>query len=130
PGVGEGAPRDQAPVETIEHRLDLMLKPAWPAMLDRQPSLAEAIGTVRALSLPAVPGDERGCIGNAARCAAELALLDAFGKYFGASLLTLVTLIPEAAGLYERRKWCQYSGAITSKSRARELISAIKQRVF
>ena len=38
------------------------------------------------MKLAAVPGDDRGIQGNAARCAVELALLDAFGRAFGEPL--------------------------------------------
>src|SRR5262249_40952668 len=59
-------------------------------------------------------GDDRRCQGNAARCAVELALLDAYGKRFGEPLSTATRLL--APDLYEPRKRVRYSGAITSAS--------------
>ena len=72
------------------------------------------------LRLAPVPGDERGCQGNAARCAVELALLDAFGRRFGEPLSRVVTLV--APDLYEPQDWVRYSGAITIGPRRLKLV--------
>ena len=45
-----------------------------------------AVAFAERLRLADVPGDEGGCRGNAARCAVELAVLDAYGRRFGAPL--------------------------------------------
>ena len=63
-----------------------------------------------------VAGDARGVQGNAARCAVELALLDAFGKAFGEPLCNVTKYL--APDLYQFRDRVQYSGAITSAARA------------
>src|SRR5262249_52893271 len=71
-----------------------------------------AVALAERLGLAPVPGDDRGCRGNAARCAAELALLDAYGRHFGEPLAAATRLVePE---LYRPRPSVRYSGAITS----------------
>jgi muconate cycloisomerase len=57
-----------------------------------------------------VSGDERSCQGNAARCAVELAVLDAYGKCFGQPMSAVTRLL--APDLYQPRPWVRYSGAI------------------
>src|SRR5439155_4645416 len=83
-----------------------------------------AVHLAERLRLAPVPGDERMIRGNAARCAVELALLDAFGRAFGEPLMNVTRLL--APGLYEPRDRVQYSGAITKargwKARAYPLI--------
>jgi muconate cycloisomerase len=64
------------------------------------------------LRLAPVPGDDRGCQGNAARCALELAVLDAYGRRFGEPLSRVTALL--APELYAPRPWVRYSGAIAS----------------
>ena len=111
-GYGEGVPREYVTGETIDVSMSLLRE------LDRNPllanceSFAEAVCLADALELPAIPGDDRHCQGNAARCALELALLDAFGKHFQQPLSGVTRqLAPE---LYEARPRVQYSGIITS----------------
>ena len=69
--------------------------------------------------------------GNAARCALELALLDAYGRAFGESVGRAVELA-EVPGLrrHSSPRTVRYSAAITAESRRNELISAIKFRLY
>jgi muconate cycloisomerase len=80
------------------------------------------------LQLAAVPNDERGCMGNAARCAAELALLDAAGRRFGQPLSEVVRLL--APELWAPQPWVRYSGAITSASGYKARWAATALRVY
>src|SRR5262249_22265513 len=64
--------------------------------------------------LAPVPGDDRACQGNAARCALELALLDAYGKRYGEPVSAVTRLA--APELNDARSWVRYSGAVTSAS--------------
>jgi len=66
------------------------------------------------MRLKRIRGDDRDCQGNGARCAVELALLDAYGKKFGLPVSAVVNLI--APDLLEPKPWVQYSGAITTGS--------------
>ncbi|HVJ79925.1 MAG TPA: hypothetical protein VNC50_02550, partial [Planctomycetia bacterium] len=95
-GYGEGVPRDYVTGETVAVGVDLLRRTNWADQLPLPENFAAAVRALRDLELPAVPGDERGCVGNAARCAAELALLDAFGKSFGEPVSAAVAL-PEYA---------------------------------
>ena len=126
-GYGEGVPRDYVTGETVQSGLELLGGTDWSGQLSQPASFAEALQMARDFALPAAPGDERGCVGNAARCAAELALLDAFGQYFGVSLITVAGQLPACTEIAEQRDHCRYSGAITSKKTLRrEILSACK----
>ena len=126
-GFGEGVPREYVTGETPEQAVGLLRGAGWadlPAVAD----FPAAVAAVDAFDLPAVPGDARGCVGNSARCAAELALLDAFGRRFGVCLRDLPRHVPEAADLYRPVGRCRYGGAITSKPFRREILSALKMK--
>src|SRR5207302_1566639 len=69
-----------------------------------------AVHLAERLKLVPVPGDERMIQGNAARCALELAILDAFGRAFGEPLMNVTQIL--APELYEPREQVQYSGVI------------------
>jgi L-Ala-D/L-Glu epimerase len=111
-GHGEGVPRDYVTGETAESALDLLTRSELSAQLEPCPDFAAAVGLAERLRLTARPGDDRGIDGNAARCAVELAVLDAYGRAFGEPLATVVRLA--APDLWEPRPRVRYSGAITS----------------
>ncbi len=83
-GYGEGVPRSYVTGETLEStfaalestRLGQRDRPA--GELCRRSSSGW-----RHLTLPEIESDPRGMSGNAARCALELAILDAYGRRFG-----------------------------------------------
>src|SRR5262245_4788813 len=111
-GYGEGVPREYVTGESAESALALLKRTVLAGQLPDCPDYVTALNVIERLKLDPVPGDDRGCQGNAARCAVELALLDAYGRTFGEPL-TMVTkhLAPD---LYQFRPWVRYSGAITS----------------
>jgi muconate cycloisomerase len=111
-GFGEGVPREYVTGETVESSLALLCQSDLGAQLEPCGSFAEAAALAERLRLTPVPGDERGCHGNAARCALELAILDAYGRYFREPLAAVTRLL--APDLYQPRSWVRYSGAITS----------------
>jgi muconate cycloisomerase len=117
-GFGEGVPRDYVTGETIDTTLGLLRKSDLAAQLKPFRDLAEAIDTAGKLRLPPVPGDERDCQGNAARCAVELSFLDACCRHFREPL-SAVTRIA-AADLYQPQGWVRYGAAITG-ARGRKL---------
>jgi muconate cycloisomerase len=110
-GYGEGVPRDYVTGETVDSALDLLRRSDLPAQLESCQNFSQAVAMAERLRLAPVTGDDRDCQGNAARCAVELALLDAWGRHF-AEPLSLVTrmLSPE---LYAPRPEVHYSGALT-----------------
>ena len=91
-------------------------------------NFAEAVSQAERLQLKAVPDDDRGCHGNAARCAVELALLDAYGKRFGEPLWAVTRLL--APELYQPRERVRYSGAIMSARRLKLRLAAWSMRVY
>ncbi len=130
-GFGEGVPRDYVTGETVDSALDAAAARAiWrpsskPAALSRRPWRM-----VERLVLAPIDGDDRGCRGNAARCALELALLDAYGQHFREPLSAATRLLL-APDLYEPHKHVRYSGAITSASTGFKVrLAALRMRVW
>jgi muconate cycloisomerase len=117
-GYGEGVPREYVTGETAESALALLQSSDLPAQLESCADFAHAAALAERLRLAPVPGDERGCQGNAARCALELAVLDAYGHCFEASLGRAVQLL--APDLYIPSPRVQYSGIVTA-ARGRKL---------
>jgi len=116
-GYGEGLPRDYVTGETVAGALELLGRSRVVGQL-RADSWQAAIAAAEALQLASVPGDSRGIGGNAARCAVELAWLDACGKKYGQGLDSLVPrLAPE---LHQPVGTVRYSAVITS-ARGRKL---------
>ncbi len=74
--------------------------------------------------------DPRGCLANANRCAVELSLLDAFGKYFGQSISQAIAVFKPAESIYRVQSKIQYSGAVSSGSFRKEMRSAIAMRLY
>lgn len=113
-GFGEGVPREYVTGETIDSALELLKKSDLAAQLPEVHKWEEAVQQVERLRLAPVPEDERQVQGNAARCAVELALLDAYGRAFDRPVSEVTHLL--APDLYQPREQVRYSGAITSAS--------------
>ena len=113
-GWGEGVPREYVTGETAESALALLRRSDLPAQFEACGDFGAAALLAEQLQLAAVADDERGIRGNAARCAVEIALLDAYGRHFGEPLSTVTRLL--APDRYEPRSIVQYSGAITSSA--------------
>jgi muconate cycloisomerase len=111
-GYGEGVPRDYVTGETIDSALDLLRHSGLSAQFEACRDFGQAVALAERLRLAPVPGDDRGRGGNAARCAVELAVLDAYGRHFDEPIGRVTQLL--AADLYEPQPWVRYSGAITS----------------
>lgn len=111
-GYGEGVPRDYVTGETIDSAIDLLRRSDLAAQLDTCRDFPTAVALAERLRLAPVPGDDRECQGNAARCALELALLDAYGKHFGQPVSAVTPLL--APELHEPKEHIRYSGVIFS----------------
>jgi muconate cycloisomerase len=111
-GFGEGVPREYVTGETIDSALELLRRSDLANRLEPCPDFPAAVALAERLQLAPIPGDERGCQGNAARCAVELALLDAYGRHFHEPLSAVTRLL--APDLWQPHARVQYSGAITS----------------
>lgn len=111
-GHGEGVPRDYVTGETVDSALNLLQRSDLTAQLEPCRDFASAVALAERLRLAEVPGDDRRCQGNAARCALELAILDAYGHAFGEPLSHVTKLA--APDLYQPKERVRYSGIIAS----------------
>jgi L-alanine-DL-glutamate epimerase-like enolase superfamily enzyme len=127
-GYGEGVPREYVTGETIDSAFDLLRKSDLRGQLEDVTNFAGAAALAERLRLAAVPGDDRACQGNGARCAVELALLDAYGKHFLKPVSAVTQLL--AAELYEPRARVRYSGAITSAQGMKARWAAWKMWIY
>jgi muconate cycloisomerase len=111
-GWGEGVPRDYVTGETLADAVSLLQASQPLTQLGNASTLEESIEIARRFHIPPTPGDARKIRGNAARCAIELAYLDAMCQHFRQPLGAIVQrLAPE---LYQPVPQVRYSGAITS----------------
>ncbi|MGL4422386.1 MAG: enolase C-terminal domain-like protein, partial [Gemmataceae bacterium] len=111
-GYGEGVPRDYVTGESIETSCNILKN----AKLDRvewaAENLPELLTRLEGWALPVQPGDDRLCVGNAARCAVEMAVLDAYLRHFDLPFSAVTErLTPQ---LFQRPAPIQYSGIILS----------------
>lgn len=127
-GYGEGVPREYVTGETIDSALDLLKRSDLVAQLTPCRDFAGAAAVAERLKLADVPEDDRRCRGNAARCAVELAVLDAFGRKFHEPLSTVTRLL--APDLLEPRDHVRYSGAITATQGIKLRFTVWKYRIF
>jgi muconate cycloisomerase len=109
-GFGEGVPRDYVTGETIDFSIALLGRSGIAEQLTPCNDFLEAVHLAERLKLAAAEGDDRLIQGNAARCALELAVLDAYGRSFGEPLMNVTRIL--APELYEARERVQYSGVI------------------
>ena len=126
-GYGEGVPREYVTGETIDSAMSLLIASELGNRLPACAGFAEALTAAENFRLNPIPGDDRECRGNAARCAVELALLDAYCRMFGEPLMNVTrALAPE---LYEPRDRVQYSGVILSAKGWKARILALVYRI-
>ena len=127
-GFGEGVPREYVTGETADSALDLLRRSHLAAQLEPCGNFPSAVALAERLRLEPIPGDQRNCQGNAARCAVELALLDAYGGHFGEPLSAVTRML--APDLHEPRPWVRYSGAISSASGFQLRLAAWKMWLY
>jgi len=128
-GWGEGVPREYVTGESADSAIDLLKASDLKSQLTDVRDHAGALAMIERVKPAPVPGDIRGVQGNAARCAVEIALLDAFGRGFGEPLCNVTKNL--APGLYQFRDRVQYSGMITSARKGLKLrFAAWRWRIF
>ncbi len=127
-GFGEGVPRDYVTGETVDSTFDLLRRSDLAAQIVDCRDFEQAVALAERLRLAAVAGDERGCEGNAARCAVELAMLDAYGRHFGKPVSEATRLL--APEIHQPRTRVRYSGAITTARNKKTLVAAILFRIY
>ena len=69
--------------ETIESTFATLGQHDWARTMGHPREFAGVVGCLESLTVPEIESDPRGMAGNAARCALEVALLDAYGRVFG-----------------------------------------------
>jgi len=127
-GFGEGVPREYVTGETIASDIDLLRRSNFKAQLEPCRDFAQAVALAERVQTAEIPGDGRRCRGNAARCAVELALLDAYGHGYGEPLSRVTQLL--APDLYQFRERVRYSGAITSARGFKLVLAATAMRFY
>lgn len=128
-GYGEGVPRDYVTGETGDGAMALLQRSELPRQLATPPTAwPDVVRWIDNVRLASVPGDDRACQGNAARCAVELALLDAFGQLFQQPLFSVTELL--ASNLWRPRRRVQYSTAITSAKGFKARLAAWMMRLY
>lgn len=128
-GWGEGVPREYVTGESADSAFDLLRQADLKSQLHACRDFAEALAMIERFQLPSVVGDHRAVQGNAARCAIELALLDAYGRLFGEPLCNVTKYL--LSDMYQFREKVQYSGAITSARKGMKIrLAAWRMRIF
>lgn len=126
-GHGEGVPRDYVTGETIATCFQAVPTSDVASHLGRPSRFEEVVERLDSWTLPSIASDPRGMFGNAARCAVELAILDAYGRAFGRPLSDAIRPSPHTE---PRPRRVRYSGAITAEGKRKEIISAWKMRIY
>jgi muconate cycloisomerase len=134
-GHGEGVPRDYVTGETVETATAMLASYDAPRHLGSPgdwTTFVRRLDTLLDLRDFAGRGDDpRGIMGNAARCALELALLDAYGRHFGQSVADAFRAAGDTDGiLLPSPGPVRYSAAITAESPRKERVSAWKFRIY
>lgn len=127
-GWGEGVPREYVTGETADGAISLLRHSELPAQVESCQRFAAAVALAERLRLADVPGDDRGIGGNAARCAVELAVLDAYARHFREPLSAVVPLV--APDRHQPRDRIQYSAAITSSHGLKLKVIAWAYRLY
>lgn len=126
-GFGEGVPREYVTGETIDTALSLLCASRLGEQFSDVQNFTEAVALAERIQLNPIPCDDRQCHGNAARCAFELAILDAFGRSYGEPLMNVAKII--APELYRPVDRVQYSGVILSAKGWKARLLALYYRI-
>ena len=114
-GWGEGLPREYVTGETIDSAFDQFQATDWKRQLGEDVvDLPGAVRTCERLRLAdrGLPS-ARDCFGNAARCAVEIALLDAFCRAFGQPFSAVAEEVAETMAIRLKQPRVRYGGAWT-----------------
>ena len=130
-GYGEGVPRPYVTGETWNRPSRLWKRTIGSSDHGSAGQLCAGRRADGDLTLPEIESDPRGMSGNAARCALELAILDAYGRRFGESVGRAVELA-RVDGLerFAEPRRVRYSGGDHRRVARAERISALKMRIY
>jgi len=134
-GYGEGVPRLYVTGETAQSAFEALAFGDYGALGRDFGSFEEVVafmsqdGLGRLTTAPPPPHEPRRAIYNAAQCALELAMLDAFGRHFGRPMSDVAAAVLPLEHC-DPKKTVFYSGVISSGSCAMTVVSALKQKAF
>jgi L-Ala-D/L-Glu epimerase len=130
-GWGEGLPRDYVTGETIDDAWALLQEVPWSTQLGGSfESLTDLIALLDRFQMPPRAGDDRSCFGNSARCAVELAVLDAGCRALGVPLSAVTSAVPGTFGIRATSERVRYSAAFTAMSPWKQITRALLLRLF
>lgn len=130
-GWGEGVPRSYVTGETVDGAIRQLYRSGLDEQLGREcQRWHDVIALVDSIRLVEIGDDPRGCLGNAARCAVELSILDAFGRHFGEPVKRVTAAFGPAEKILADLPSVRYSGAVTAASPAAERWTAVKMRGY
>jgi len=129
-GFGEGVPREYVTGETLASATEELMHVELSPFQRGPGSFEEVVRLCRELTMPGASNDPRGAFGNAARCALETALLDAYGRHFGMPLSAVFDILPELRPIRQRRRRVRYGHVITVGSRKKEFLRALRTRLY
>jgi muconate cycloisomerase len=130
-GWGEGLPRPYVTGETIDTALEHLRQSHLPQQLGGSFSdLAGAVALCDRLKLIPEGTDGRGCFGHAARCAVEIAVLDAVGRATDRPLSDVTSLVPETLAIRQSADRVRYSAAVTAMHSFRVWVRAWKIKYY
>jgi L-Ala-D/L-Glu epimerase len=130
-GWGEGLPRPYVTGETIDSAWEQFAATDLSAGLGASfDGVAEAVQLLDRFELAQSTSAVRDCFGNAARCAIELAVLDAVCRSIGRPLSAVMDAIPEAASVRGSFDRVQYSAAISSTAIPKAMVAAGMYRYY
>jgi muconate cycloisomerase len=130
-GWGEGIPRrrltGQAPLEAWEYLVSLPLRPQ---LSPECQSWADVVRLCWNLRTDCLARPLRKGFDHPLRCALELAVLDAFGRYFGQPIREAARFLPGEIGPLGEKSAVQYSATIMGASPATEAVRALFVRWY
>ncbi len=130
-GHGEGIPRSYVTGETIDSTFASLSSLDLPRLLGEPADLLGLVRRLESFALPEAEADPRGMAGNSARCALELALLDAYARRERRSVGDAVRMVASARELlHPEPRPVRYSGAITAETTWKEINSAFKMMLY
>ncbi|WP_166819740.1 dipeptide epimerase [Thalassoroseus pseudoceratinae] len=130
-GWGEGLPREYVTGENIDAAFAMLRELPNSATLHASfENEREAVRTASNWDIVRPSNAVRACYGNSARCAMELAFLDAIFREVGRPLSELPAMTNSLVEHPKIRKRVRYSGAITAESAKKQLQQAVKMRLF
>jgi len=128
-GWGEGLPRAYVTGETIETAWQHLQDYPYATLGQKVDSLASLADLVTGLSFSR-PRETRECFGNAARCALELALLDAGCRGLGVPVSSFLEELSVAQGMTRSPVPVDYSAVLTASSLSRMCCRSLLYRYY